>query len=149
MTKKKKIENKNEIDLAQRMIELEDKLARALADYHNLLKRVEQRSQQWQNQTVARVVDKLLDVYEDLSRAENHLKDRGLTMAANQFWAALKSEGVEKIDCQGTDFDPQTMDCIQVVPGSKNKVVEVVTNGYRLTDSVIRPAKVKVGQGKN
>lgn len=149
MAKEKKVKGKAEEDSVKRTAELEDKLARALADYHNLLNRVEQKSQQWQNQTVARVVDKLLDVYEDLSRAESHLKDRGLTMAVNQFWAVLKSEGVEKIDCQKTDFDPQSMDCIQVVIGDKNKVIEVIANGYRLAGSVIRPAKVKVGQGKN
>jgi len=138
---------KNQASFQEKIKELEEKLKRALADYHNLLKRVESRQKQWQEEAAARVIDKLLDVYDDLRRAELHLKDRGLTIAVNQFWAVLQSEGVEEIKTDGRDFDPELMDCVQVVKGPENKVVETLIKGYTLKGRVIRPAKVKVGKG--
>lgn len=133
--------------LTQRVKELEEKLKRALADYHNLSRRVEKQQQHWEEKAAARIIDKLLDVYDDLCRAQSHLKDKGLTMAVNQFWAVLESEGVAEIKSEGKEFDPESMDCIQVVKGPKNKVVETVIKGYTFKGEVIRPAKVKVGKG--
>jgi len=127
--------------------DLAAQLKRALADYHNLSKRVKEKQSDWRNQAAAGIIDKLLDVYDDLCRAEQHLQDRGLTMAVNQFWAVMKSEGVEKIKSDGENFDPELMDCVQVVKGAKNVVAETVTKGYKLNGRVIRPAKVKVGKG--
>lgn len=143
----KKKKSKPETKLQARVKELEDQLKRALADYHNLLKRVEQRQKQWRDEAAARIVDKLLDVYDDLVRAEAHLKDRGLTMAVNQFWAVLESEGVAEIKTEKQEFDPELMDCVQVVKGPKNQVVETLIKGYTFKGKVIRPAKVKVGKG--
>ena len=40
------------------------------------------------------------------------------------------------------------MDCLEVVKGSKNKVIEVVKKGYQLHGHVLRPAQVKVGGNK-
>ena len=128
--------------------ETEAKLKRVLADYHNLLKRVELKQKQWQEEAAARMIDKLLDVYDDLCRAEIHLKDRGLAMAVNQFWAVLQSEGVAEIKSDKMEFNPELMDCVQVVEGPRNRVVETVIRGYTFKDKVIRPAKVKVGKGE-
>ena len=147
--KSKKKEKKLEEDLQEKIKELEEKLRRALADYHNLLNRVELRQKEWQEEASARIIDKLLDVYDDLRRAESHLGDKGLTMAVNQFWAVLQSEGVAEIRSDGEEFDPELMDCVQVVRGPKNKVVETLIKGYTFKGKVIRPARVKVGRGEN
>ncbi|MBU2592261.1 MAG: nucleotide exchange factor GrpE [Patescibacteria group bacterium] len=141
-------ENKKVSNLAGRVGELEDQLKRALADYHNLDRRIGERSFEWKGKVLSRIVDKLLEVYDDLCRAEKHLKERGLTIAVNQFWAVLESEGVSKIKTKEADFDPELMDCVEVVPGSENQVVETIVKGYSLNGKVIRPAKVKVGRGK-
>jgi len=127
--------------------DLTNQLKQALADYHNLSKRIKKRQSDWQDQAAGRIVDKLLDVYDDLCRAEQHLQNKGLTMAVNQFWAVMESEGTEKIKSDGEVFDPELMDCVQVVKGKKNIVAETVTRGYKLNGRVVRPAKVKVGKG--
>lgn len=133
--------------LRQRVEELEGQLKRALADYHNLSRRIEEERRNLEDRAAASIIDKLLDVYDDLRRAELHLKDKGLAMAVNQFWAVLQSEGVAEIKSDGAEFDPELMDCIQVVKGPKNKVVETLIKGYTFKGEVIRPAKVKVGKG--
>lgn len=132
---------------AKEIKELEQKLKQALADYHNLTARIEKRRNGWQEEASARIIDKLLDVYDDLVRARTHLKDRGLAMAVSQFWAILESEGVEEAETKGQEFDPEAMDCLEVVSGPKNKVVETIKKGYILKGKIIRPAEVKVGKG--
>ena len=134
--------------LKKRINNLEDQLKRALADYQNLSKRIEQKQGEWRSNAVARVMDKLLDVYNDLRRAKENINDPGLSMAVDQLWAILASEGVDEIKTKNADFDPETMDCVGVVKGKENKVIETLTKGYLLDNKVIRPAKVKVGQGK-
>jgi len=142
---KKKI--KKSSSLLGKVEKLEDQLKRSLADYQNLSKRIEQRQSQWHDNTVARVVDKLLDVYDDLKRAKDHVNDKGLSMAVNQLWAVLVSEGVEEVKTEKAKFDPELMDCVQVVKGKENQVVDTLVKGYKLNDKIIRPAKVKVGKG--
>lgn len=145
----KKVSKKGKVDqLSEKINSLEDQLKMALADYRNLSRRVEERQLEWRTKAVSRIVDKLLEVYDDLCRAEKHFKDRGLKMAVNQFWLVLESEGVSKIKTKKMDFDPELMDCTEVVLGSENKVVETVSKGYCLNGEVIRPARVKVGKGK-
>jgi len=137
-----------EEDIGKKIDELETQLKRALADYDNLCKRIDNQQSKWRNRVAARLIDKMLDVYEDLIRAKKKLNDKGLTMAVNQFWSTLTSEGVEKVDAGGKEFDADRMDCVKIVNGSKNEVVDVVQGGYMLNGEVIRPAKVTVGQGK-
>ena len=142
MSKKKKVAN-----LSQRLKQLEEQLARALADYDNLQKRLLAEKSRFQEEAAARVLDKVLDVYDDLQRAAAHLEDRGVKLLTKKFWAVLESEGVAEIKTKGAEFDPQLMDCVAVVAGPKNKVVETVIPGYTLKGKVLRPAKVKVGKG--
>jgi len=63
----------------------------------------------------------------------------------DQFKQALVAEGVMEVVALGEPFDPVTMECVEQADGPKDQVVEVVSNGYKLGDRVIRPAKVKVG----
>lgn len=142
----KKREKTGKRKIGKKIEELEIKLKRALADYHNLSRRVELERKEWEERAAARIIDKLLNVYDDLRRVESYLKDRGLTMAVNQFWAILQSEGVAEIKSDGEEFNPELMDCVQVGKGPKNKVVETLIKGYTFNGKVIRPAKVKVGK---
>ncbi|HUW21279.1 MAG TPA: nucleotide exchange factor GrpE [Candidatus Bathyarchaeia archaeon] len=142
---KKREENKN---LEQRVVVLEEKLKRALADYDNLGKRVLAEKQQFIKFAKAEVLDKFIAVLDDLERAEAYLKNEGLSLATAQFRAVLNSEGVKCIEVKGKVFDPEKMDCVTMVEGPKNRVVNVVQKGYLLNDKVIRPVKVEVGRGK-
>jgi len=56
---------------------------------------------------------------------------------------------LKRISALGETFDPQKMEAIEVVGGPEGKVMEVVRDGWEMEGKVIRPAKVKVGGGKN
>lgn len=144
---KSKIKNGEVKKLQIQVNDLENKWKRALADYQNLEKRIDKERTTLVQFLNATLIDKLLGTLDDLERAEKHLKNKGLTIAVNQFKEALKSEGTEELKSQGESFDPETMDCIEMVKGPKNIVSEVVLKGYKLNGQILRPAKVKVGQG--
>lgn len=139
--------NKKKNQLEERIKDLEDKWKRALADYDNLEKRVLAERADFIKCSNASLIDKLLGVLDDLERTEEHLKDKGLSLVVNQFHRALETEEVEEIKALGEKFDPELMDCVEIVKGSKNIVAEVCLKGYRLAGKVLRPAKVKVGKG--
>jgi molecular chaperone GrpE len=145
-TKSKKKDSVHELN--QKIKELEENWKRALADYQNLEKRVSQQQKTFVRLANASLIDKLLGVFDDLERASEHVKDHGLKLVLSQFRSVLETEGVKEIETEGKEFDPETMDCTEMVPGPKNKVVKVLLKGYRLNDHVIRPAKVQVGKGE-
>lgn len=136
-------------DLNNRIKELEENWKRALADYQNLEKRVSEQQKTFIRLANASLIDKLLGVLDDLERASEHLNDHGLKLILNQFRSVLHSEGVKAIETDGKEFDPETMDCAEMVPGPENKVVKTLVKGYTLNDHVVRPAKVAVGKGTN
>ena len=141
MPKDKKIKNttQDEINL------LSDKLARSLADYSNLEKRIESQRQLFITLATTSILSKMVEVLDDFYLAQNHLQDPGLKMAIDKFNSVLKTEGLEEINPQNLEFDPQSMECVQTVDGRENFVIEVRKLGYKLNGHLIRPAQVTVG----
>jgi len=132
----------------EKLEDFENRLKRALADYANLEKRVAREKEDFVKLANAQLVDKLLPVLDDLELCEKHLKDKGVSLVSDQFREVLESEGLEEIKASGEKFDPETMDCVELVSGPKNKVIGVALKGYLLNNKILRPAKVKVGQGR-
>lgn len=145
MSPKKRLTKK---ELKAKAADLEDKWKRAVADYLNLEKRVNQQREALSKLANARLLDKLLPVFDELEICQHHLKDQGLKIVLDKFEKVLQSEGVTEIKAEGKTFDPETMDAVEIVSGRANKVKEVVLKGYFLNDKVLRPAKVKVGGPK-
>lgn len=129
--------------------ELENQLKRALADYQNLERRVEEERKLLGQLSSAILVEKFLPVLENLENAQSHLNDQGLEMVIKQFKDVLTSEGVEEIQADGAQFDPHLHEATEVVEGEgENSIVKVVRKGYKLNDKVIRPAQVIVERKK-
>ena len=143
--KKVKTTNTQNADLIQKISELEQQLARSLADYSNLEKRIESQRQLFVTLATTSILTKMIDVLDNFNLAQNHLNDQGLKMAIDRFNSVLKSEGLTEINPQNLEFDPQTMECIEVVDGQDNFVIEVKKLGYQLNGHVIRPPQVSVG----
>lgn len=134
--------------LQQQIEELGGKWKRAVADYQNLERRVNDQQQAFVKFANAMLIEKLLGVIDDLERAVKHLRDEGLGLVMERFLEILKSEGVERIEAVGKNFDANLMECAEMVEGEKDKVAKVALAGYTLNGKVLRPAKVMVGKGK-
>lgn len=134
--------------LYSKIKELEENYRRALADYQNQERRFKDRESQVIKFASASLIEKLLLNIDSLELAQKHLHDDGLAMVIKQLFETLKTEGLQLIESDNKPFDPLIMDCVDIVPGKKDFVVETVTKGYYLFDKVLRPAKVKVGTGE-
>jgi len=145
---KRFVETEEKLSTAENKLNAtEDKFKRILADYHNQERRHKEQESQIIKMASASLLEKILLDLDALQMAQNHLKDKGLQMVIDKFFNTITQEGLIRIDSDGQNFDPITMDCTEVVPGEKNKVIETISAGYLLFDKVLRPAKVKVGSG--
>lgn len=105
-----------------------------------------------------KVVEKMLDVDENLERTidatsrggsvESLLE--GLRLVHRMFIERLTELGLERVDPTGQPFDPTTMQALGVVPVQDpalvDHVVMTMRAGFRLGDHEIRPALVQVGK---
>lgn len=147
MVKRQKTQNPDIELLQSKIAELESSYKRVLADYQNQERRHKEMEIQVVKFAQASLVEKILLSLDSLEMAQSHLKDKGLQMVLDQLTKTLQSEGLETIIADGKTFDPNTMDCLDLVGGEKDVVVETISKGYLLYDKVLRPAKVKVGNG--
>lgn len=147
---KKDAKPKEAEDLEKKVEELDNKYKRALADYQNLEKRVGEERNDWVLRANKDLLLHLLPVLDTLILAKKHnkIEDEGLSLSIKQFQDLLKTEGVEKIEVVGKEFDPKTMQCVETQEGTDGKILEEVREGYMLHDQVLRAALVKVGKAK-
>lgn len=142
--------NKKQITTDGQINTLKSQLARALADYDNLNKRVEKEREILRTVSGIGLIKKMLPLLDMLYDAQKHLNDPGLAIIISEFASILKEEGVEKISAQtGVKFDATVHEAVEAVDGDEGIITEEVLSGWKYTDGpVVRPAKVKVGKGK-
>jgi len=128
--------------------ELENNWKRALADYRNLEKRVAEEREMFFTFANSSLVLRILPILDNLESLVKHVDDEGLKMTIKDFKRILDEEGVKEIEAEGKDFDAELMEAIEKVEGAKDKVVEVLQKGYTMKEKILRPARVKVGSGK-
>lgn len=151
---KKKKENLGEKDkdkdeivrLKQKIEELENSIKRIFADYQNLEKRVATERREWLIKANKDLILRLLPALDFLLLSGKHIEDEGLKLSIQKFFDILKEEGVEKIETVGREFDPHLMEGIKTVTGAENKIVEELRPGFKMGESVLRPAQVAVGR---
>ncbi len=147
MTKKAPVATDDTIlKLQEEITALNDSWKRALADYQNLSKRVENDKKEVTRYVSMSMISKLIPTLDILEMAAKHSNDQGIKMAVGQFQNVLKDEGLQEINPSvGDEFDAFNHEAIEVLTGdTDNTIAEVLTKGYKIGDYVIRPAKVKV-----
>ncbi|MBP6044549.1 MAG: nucleotide exchange factor GrpE [Microgenomates group bacterium] len=141
-----------EVEEAKSVLEVErdeykNKLLRALADYHNLEKRVADERQELGRRAVQNFILRILPFLDNLEQAEVFVKDKGLEIVKTSFLELLEKEGLKKIDVLNKEYDIHVAEAIDLVEGERdNIVVEVMRNGYKFNGQIVRPAQVKVSK---
>lgn len=131
---------------------LKEQLARALADYDNLSKRVEREREGYSELASLRFVVKLLPVIDMIEQSQKHIKDAGLAIALKELYDVLATESIVPIKAGvGDEFDQNVHEVVEVVDGeTSNLISECILSGWRYNNGqVIRPAKVKVTKLEN
>ena len=137
----------------QRIEELENQLKRAVADYQNLEKRVNEGRHELTNFVGMELVRKLLPVLDHLEQALSGISEqekqsgwvKGVELAVKEFNGVLASEGLDQVATDGA-FDPSLHEAVDTRDGENDMILEVVRKGYNLNGKVLRPAQVIVGR---
>lgn len=139
-------ENKSQIEKLNEQIEnLEDQLKRAVADYRNLENRVREEKFDYIKYANKELIEQLLPGFDTLLLAEKYTEDQNFKITVRHVLDVLRNAGIERVESVGEDYNPETMEAVEIVEGEKNKVVEETQPGFLLNGKVIRPARVKVG----
>jgi len=137
----------NEVEeLKQKVEEFENNYKRALADYQNLQKRVQEEKSEWIRSANKELLLRILTVLDTLILAYQHTQDKNVQVSIQQFLDVLNSEGVTKIETVGQKFDPNTMEAIATDTGEEGIVLEELRAGFMIYDKLLRAAQVKVGR---
>jgi molecular chaperone GrpE len=133
---------------------LQESLARAQADYQNLLMRVERDKADMVFFLSLKLLSPLLAQIDNLTRAvalkagtEGDGFVDGLRSVLAGFERYLESQGVRSFDSLGAEVDPDRHDVMTQMPGEESKIIQEFERGYTLGDRVLRHAKVVVGAG--
>lgn len=123
---------------------------RAKADYVNLLKRVEGDTKASKLKGKMEAIETLLPAFDALERAKEHGEvPEGFLAIARQLESAFASLGLEAVGSVGEPFNPAFHEALgQDVSddrGVDDTITVVLEKGWKIGESIIRPAKVRVG----
>jgi molecular chaperone GrpE len=132
-----------------------DHLRRLKAEFDNYRKRVQRDEEQLRLRAAEAVVESLLPVMDNMSRAleaaathEEGQLIAGLELVAGQLRATLEGHGLQEVPVEpGSLFDPNIHEAIMAQPSEEHEegtVIMVVERGYLLHGRMLRPAKVIV-----
>jgi molecular chaperone GrpE len=140
---------------------------RTKADFENYRKRAAREIAAAQERGIAKLAKELLPGVDDLDRALEAAEQAAAAQAGNgagelesqlvsgiklvhaDVIAGLARAGIERFSPHGERFDPQHHEAVaqQPVEGAESgTIVEVYQRGYRLGETVLRPARVVVAQ---
>lgn len=143
--------------LEARVAEVNDKYIRLAAEFDNYRRRTARERLDLISTAGEDIIKGMLPVLDDCERALQVLRESGADKAAiegteliyNKLMAYLKGRGLSVIESLGKELDTDYHEAVAQLPvqekKQKNRIVDVIQQGYKLNDKVIRFAKVVVG----
>lgn len=153
--KKEKKKTKKDAELEALKAELEtknDQLMRTAAEFDNFKKRTEREKASVAEFAKAGLIKQLLPILDNIDRAAAADKEsadyiKGIEMIVKQFEAIVANLNIEEIAKEGDQFDPNFHEAVMHVEDEtlqENVIAQVLQKGYKIGDTVIRAAMVKV-----
>ncbi len=135
--------------------ELNDRVKRQMAEFDNYRKRTEKEKSQMFETGAKSVIEKILPVVDSFERGlESVPEDEqdaafvdGMNKVYRQMMSVLDEIGVEPIEAEGKEFDPNLHNAVMHVDDEElgeNVVAQELQKGYKYRDSVVRHSMVKV-----
>ena len=133
-----------------------DRFLRLAAEFDNYKKRIAREQAAARARAQGEVVTQLLEALDDLGRvagleesdATVHDVVMGVHMVERKLQQELEVLGTERVAQEGDMFDPHFHEAIGALPVPEDKepgtIASVVQRGYRLGDTLLRPAGVLV-----
>ncbi|MFC3478599.1 nucleotide exchange factor GrpE [Halobacterium litoreum] len=140
-------------DAREEVDDLTERLQTKQADFQNYKQRAKRKQDQIRERATEDLVERLLDVRDNLGRALDEDSDdvealrEGVELTRKEFDRVLESEGVEEIRPEpGADVDAQRHEVMMRVDSDQpaGTVEDVYRPGYEMADKVLRTAQVTV-----
>lgn len=149
------IESSENTELEALKAELEkqkDLLLRTAAEFDNYKKRTEREKTMTAEYAKAALIKTLLPVIDNANRAndadcESPDYAKGAQLIIKQLLESVTTIGITETAQVGDTFNPELHEAVMHVEDEEqpeNCIVEVLQKGYKLNDTVLRPAMVKV-----
>ena len=155
-TEKKEKKSKKDVELQKVKEELESKndlLLRTAAEFDNYKKRTDRERAGIAEFAKANVIKELLPILDNIDRAAG-LEDKtspdyikGIELIVKQFEGLAEKLGIKEVAQVGDGFDPNCHEAVMHIEDEtlgENVIAEVLQKGFKIEDTVIRPAMVKV-----
>ena len=144
-------ENEAEIKIQQ----LTEALQRSMADMKNMTRRAEQDKMRFVKFANVELLKQLLPIIDNFNRACDQVPEdskenswtKGVVQIHSNFLKVLEKIGLKKIETVGKKLDTTKHEALMSGSGKKDIVIEEFEPGYSYHNEVIKPAKVKVGDG--
>ncbi len=144
------------IQAEEELAEMTETAKRTAADLQNFRRRSEEERGSLALYANLQFLQGIFPVIDNLQLAFQHIPEdlaenewvKGVYTIEKQFMDTLAGLGLHEIPCEpGSPFDPNIHEALMQGPGEKDTVLECFEKGYQFKDQVVRPAKVKVGDG--
>ena len=131
---------------------------RERADFSNYKKRIERDQEISKNKYKSDVLEKFIPVLDDLELAYAHRPEdgeaaawsEGIELIIRKFNSLLENDGLTKIDVKpGDKLDPNIHMAVSSEDSDEfgsEEIIEVLQNGYRMGEKIVRPAMVRVAR---
>lgn len=135
----------------------EEKYLRLYAEFENYKRRIQNENQINKTYQAQGVLTDILPSIDNIERAlqiegdDESFKSlqKGVQMVHESLLRALKDNGLEEIDAEGQEFNPNLHQAVvqDDNPDFKSgEITQELQKGYKLKDRVLRPSMVKVNQ---
>jgi len=143
------------VELRAQITKLRDMAGRAQADLQNAKDRLQREGEEVRKYALENTLLALLPTVENFQRAFTHLPEelkahdwvKGVSAVEQELIRHLSGLGLAKMECLGESVDPHKHEVLQTGPGKQDAIIEVFEDGYTLNGKVLKPVKVRVGDG--
>lgn len=154
-SQKKKFFKKKKDPKDEKIEELNDKYQRLFAEFQNFRNRSEKEKSSMFDMGARNVIEKILPIVDNFERGIAALTEedlaspvgQGMDMIYKQMAKTLEDMGVEAIEAEGKEFDPELHNAVMQVENEEleeNTVAQELQKGYIYKGTVIRHSMVSV-----
>lgn len=139
-------------ELTKKYEEANDRYLRLVAEFENYKKRTQRDAEntvRYANEKFARDMLDVLDNFERALKGGDDDLRSGLEQIHKLYLSVLSRNGVEPMNAEGSQFDPNRHEAVAHIPSDapEGTVVDEAIRGYTMHDKVLRYAKVAVSRG--
>ena len=151
--------NIQDSELQEKYDTLNQQYLRLAADFDNFRKRTESEKEELIKYGTESALKKLIEVLDNFERGKKALDNvddcqkvkESFDLVHKQIIDSLTKLGLEEIDTQGKEFDPNFHEAVMQTPTSEypeNTIINELQKGYKFGDKVLRASLVNVAAGE-